>query len=123
MMPDFAPFSYYIKNTPVGFEHELLNIISQRTGLVFEKTIAKWTTIYTAFKNKELDLIASISHKKYRESFTTYTSAYYNIPIMVFVRDDFGEYHGINSLKGKKVGVLKDVFYIKEDRRYKLSLL
>ena len=114
MMPDFTPFSYYIKNTPVGFEHELLNILSQRTGLVFEKEYAKWTTIYTAFKNKEVDVITSISHKKYREPFTTFTSSYYDIPIMIFVRDDFGEYLGIKSLKGKKVGVLKDVFYIKE---------
>ncbi|WP_419774352.1 diguanylate cyclase [Halarcobacter sp.] len=114
MMPDFTPFSYYIKNTPVGFEHELLNILSQRTGLVFEKEYAKWTTIYTAFKNKEVDVITSISHKKYREPFTTFTSSYYDIPIMIFVRDDFGEYLGIKSLEGKKVGVLKDVFYIKE---------
>lgn len=114
MMPDFAPFSYYTKNTPVGFEHELLNIISQRTGLVFEKTIAKWTTIYTAFKNKELDVITSISYKKFREPFTTFTSSYYDIPITIFVRDDFGEYVDIKSLIGKKVGVLKDVFYIDE---------
>jgi polar amino acid transport system substrate-binding protein len=33
---------------------------------------------------------------------------------MIFVRDTFGEYHGIKSLEGKKVGVLKDVFYINE---------
>ncbi|WP_320035749.1 diguanylate cyclase [Halarcobacter sp.] len=114
MMPDFAPFSYYTKNTPVGFEHELLNMISQRTGLVFEKTIAKWTTIYTAFKNKELDVITSISYKKFREPFTTFTSSYYDIPITIFVRDDFGDYVDIKSLIGKKVGVLKDVFYIEE---------
>ncbi|AXH13566.1 diguanylate cyclase [Halarcobacter bivalviorum] len=114
IMPDFTPFSYYIKNTPVGFEHELLNILSQRTGLMFEKKIDKWTTIYTAFKNKEVDVITSISYKKFREPFTTFTSSYYDIPIMIFVRDDFGEYKGIKSLEGKKVGVLKDVFYIKE---------
>ena len=114
LMPDFTPFSYYIKTTPVGFEHDLLKIISRRTGLTFEQKIAKWTDIYTAFKNKEVDMISSISYKKYREPFTTYTSAYYEIPIMIFVRDDFGEYYGLKSLYGKKVGVLKDVFYVKE---------
>lgn len=114
IMPDFTPFSYYIKNTPVGFEHDLLKIITERTGLRFEQKIAKWTDIYTAFKNKEIDMITSISYKKYREPFTTYTSAYYDIPIMIFVRDDFGEYYGLKSLNGKKVGVLKDVFYINE---------
>lgn len=114
MMPDFTPFTYYVNNTPVGFEHDLLNIISQRTGLRFEKKIDKWTNIYTSFKNKEVDMITSISYKKYREPFTIFTSSYYDIPIMIFVRDSFGEYSGIKSLNGKKVGVLKDVFYVKE---------
>jgi polar amino acid transport system substrate-binding protein len=114
MMPDFTPFTYYINNKPIGFEHDLLNIISQRTGLKFEKHIDKWTTIYNSFKNKEVDMITSISYKKYREPFTLFTSAYYNIPIMIFVKDTFGKYNGLKSLAGKKVGVLKDVFYIKE---------
>jgi polar amino acid transport system substrate-binding protein len=114
MMPDFTPFSYYIENTPVGFEHDLLKIITQRTGLQFEETIDKWTNIYTAFQHKEVDMITSISYKKYREPFTRFTSAYYEIPIMIFVKDDFGEYKGLKSLTNKKVGVLKDVFYIKE---------
>lgn len=114
MMPDFTPFAYYIKNTPVGFEHDLLKIISQRTGLIFEKKINNWTKNYNAFKNKEVDMITSISYKKFREPFTTFTSPYYDIPIMIFVRDDFGKYNGLKSLKDKKVGVLKDVFYIKD---------
>ena len=114
IMPDFTPFSYYIETTPVGFEHDLLKLISDKTGLRFEKHINKWTTIYNAFKNKEVDIITSISYKKFRESFTTFTSSYYDIPIMIFVRDDFGEYNGIQSLTNKKVGVLKDVFYINE---------
>ena len=35
MMPDFTPFTYYIENTPVGFEHDLLKMISEKTGLYF----------------------------------------------------------------------------------------
>ena len=114
MMPDFTPFTYYIEDTPVGFEHDLLKIISKNTGLKFEKKIANWTTIYSSFKNKDIDMITSISYKKFREPFTTFTSSYYDIPIMIFVRDTFGEYNGIKSLEGKRVGVLKDVFYVKE---------
>ncbi len=114
MMPDFTPFSYYIDDKAVGFEHDLLKIISQRTGLTFKKTIDKWSTNYDALRTKKIDMITSISHKKYREPFTTFTSAYYDIPIMIFVRDDFGKYNGLKSLKGKKVGVIRDIFYIKE---------
>ncbi|MEH6443511.1 MAG: transporter substrate-binding domain-containing protein [Oceanospirillaceae bacterium] len=114
MMPDFTPFSYTIDKQAIGFEHDLLAIIAQRTGFKFEKRMGKWTDIYNAFKNKDVDIISSISYKEFREPFTQFTSAYYNIPIMIFVKDNFGEYHGLKSLKGKKVGVLKDVFYIEE---------
>jgi polar amino acid transport system substrate-binding protein len=114
MMPDFTPFSYSFEDTTIGFEHDLLEIVSQRTNLKFEKKIAKWPVIYKSFKNKEVDMITSISHKDYREEFTIFTSSYYDIPIMIFVRDDFGKYNGLDSLKGKKVGVIKDVFYINE---------
>jgi len=113
MMPDFTPFTYIVDDKIVGFEHDLLKIISKRTGLEFEKTMAKWTKIYNAFKAKEIDMITSISYKKERVPFTNYTSSYYDIPIMIFVRDDFGKYTGLKSLEGKKVGVLKDVFYSK----------
>ncbi|WP_271272101.1 transporter substrate-binding domain-containing diguanylate cyclase [Aliamphritea hakodatensis] len=114
MMPDFTPFSYKSGAGLVGFEHDLLALISEKTGLRFETRTDKWTSIYNAFKNKEVDMISSISYKEYREPFTLFTSPYYNIPIMIFVKDDFGEYKGLQSLEGKKVGVLKDVFYIEE---------
>jgi len=117
MMPDFTPFSYILDDEPVGMEHDLLKIISQRTGLKFEKIVDKWSTNYNKFRTKKIDMITSISYKKYREPFTTYTNSYYDIPIMIFVRDDFGQFSGLESLKGKKVGVIKDIFYIQELRK------
>ena len=114
MMPDFWPFSYIIQDAIGGFEHDLLALLSQRTGLKFTKRLGNWNSNLTAFKAKKLDMIASISYKKERDAFTLFTKPYYEIPIMIFVRDDFGEYQGLESLAGKKVGVLKDIFYSKE---------
>ena len=114
MMPDFSPFSYIIQDAIGGFEHDLLALLSQRTGLTFTKQLGNWNSNLTAFKAKKMDMIASISYKKEREAFTLFTKPYYEIPIMIFVRDDFGEYQGLESLAGKKVGVLKDIFYSKE---------
>jgi len=114
MMPDFSPFSYIIQDAAGGFEHDLLALLSQRTGLKFTKQLGNWNSILTAFKTRKMDMIASISYKKEREAFTLFTKPYYEIPIMIFVRDDFGEYQGLKSLTGKKVGVLKDIFYNKE---------
>ena len=114
MMPDFSPFSYMIQGEVGGFEHDLLALLSQKTGLRFVKQLGNWNSNLRAFKAKNTDMIVSISYKKEREAFTLYTEPYYEIPIMIFVRDDFGEYQGLESLKGKRVGVLKDVFYSRE---------
>ena len=114
LMPDFSPFSYIIQDAAGGFEHDLLALLSQRTGLTFTKQLGNWNSILTAFKTKKADMITSISYKKEREAFTLFTTPYYEIPIMIFVRDDFGEYQGLESLAGKRVGVLKDIFYRKD---------
>jgi polar amino acid transport system substrate-binding protein len=114
LMPDFTPFSYIDKDRIMGFEHDLLELISQKTGLQFKKEFGVWHKNFLSFQTNKVDIISSISHKPEREPFTKYTTPYYKIPIMIFVRDDFGKYEGLQSLSGKKIGVLKDVFYEKE---------
>lgn len=114
LMPDFSPFSFIEDVSIVGFEHDLLALLEQKTGLKFQKQYGIWNENLKNFKSKKVDMITSISYKKERESFVDFTKPYYEIPIMIFVRDDFGKYEGLQSLKGKKVGILKDVFYTKE---------
>ncbi len=114
LMPDFSPFSYIENDRVVGFENDLLQLISNKTGIEFEKHYGVWNKNLKSFKEKEVDIITSISYKKERESFVKFTNPYYQIPIMIFVRDNFGKYEGIKSLEGKKVGILKDVFYANE---------
>ena len=112
MMSDFSVFSYIKDTKSIGFEHDLLNIISSKSGLKFEKKLNNWPLIYNEFKDKKLDMLASNSFTKYRNKFTLYTTPYYNISVMVFTRDDFGSYSGIESLKGKKLGLINNIFYV-----------
>lgn len=114
MMQDYTPFTFLLDGKPVGFEHDLLKIISDKTGLIFEKNIGSWSMSFNSFKEKKVDMISSISYTKNRDAFTLFTTSYYDIPIMLFLRDDFGKYDGLKSLKGKKVGINKDIFYQKE---------
>lgn len=118
LMPDFSPFSFIKDDRVIGFENDLLEMISQKTGIEFDKKFSIWNRNLKAFKEKKVDMITSISYKKDREAFTTFTTPYYKIPIMIFVRDDFGKYEGMQSLEGKKVGILKDIFYTKELKKY-----
>jgi len=117
MMNDFPVFSYLQNSKAIGFEHDLLKLISSKTGLKFEKKINYWPFIYSEFKHKRIDMIASISLTSYRQDFTLYTTSYYDTPVILFTRDDFGLYNGIKNLKGKKLGVLRNMFYVAKLKR------
>ena len=58
-------------------------------------------------------MISSISHQPDRTAFTLYTEPYYVLPILVFVRDDFGAYRGLEDLDGHRVGIVREIFYEK----------
>lgn len=114
VMSDFMPFSYTEKGEFKGYVSDLCRLLSLKTGLQFDEKVDTWPHNIEHFKQKKIDMIADISFKEERKAFTLFTKPYYEIPTVVFVREDFGPYQGITSLKGKKVGIVKDVFYSKE---------
>jgi signal transduction histidine kinase/CheY-like chemotaxis protein len=116
LISDYAPFSYEENGEVKGFVKELLVLISEKTGLEFVQKVDHWGNNLNKFKKKEVDIIADISHKKERESFTLFTTPYYQIPVVIFTREDFKNFQGLKSLKGKKVGIQQGIFYEKELR-------
>ncbi|MDD3343421.1 MAG: transporter substrate-binding domain-containing protein [Sulfurospirillaceae bacterium] len=114
VMSDFSPFSYTENGHFKGYVNDLCQLITRKTGIIFDTKIDTWPNNIEQFKQKKIDMIADISYKEERKAFTLFTQPYYEIPTVVFVRDDFGAYNGLESLKRKKVGIVKDVFYAKE---------
>lgn len=114
MMVEHPPFTVLGDGSGNGFEHDLLHLISTKTGLTFEKTFGAWGDSFRRFRDGEVDVISSISYREDRTPFTLYTEPYYELPIFVFVRDDFGGYDGLEDLEGKRVGVIEDIFYVKD---------
>jgi len=114
VMSDFIPFSYAENGEFKGYVSDLCQLLTLKTGIAFDAKIDTWPNNIEGFKQKKIDMIADISYKEERKAFTLFTEPYYEIPTVVFVRDDFGSYRGIESLNGKKVGIVKDVFYSRE---------
>ncbi|MFN2381978.1 MAG: diguanylate cyclase [Guyparkeria sp.] len=111
MMIEHPPFTVVGDGTGAGFEHDLLQLIADKTGLEFEKRLAPWRDSFRRFREGEVDMISSISYHEDRTAFTLYTEPYYALPIFIFVREDFGDYSTIVDLAGRKVGVIHDIFY------------
>lgn len=114
VMYDFVPFSYVEDGTFKGFVADLLKLIEKKTGATLNPRIGEWSDNLDRLNRKRIDAIADISFKPERTSFALYTTPYFEIPIVVFTDKAFGRYQGLADLSGKKVGVLKDIFYLAE---------
>ena len=114
MMIGHPPFTIVGDGSGDGFEHDVLHLIAAKTGLRFEKTFGTWGESFRRFREGEVEVISSISYDEERTAFTLFTEPYYELPIFVFVRDDFGDYSGLADLDGHRVGVIDDIFYLND---------
>lgn len=111
LMPDYEPFSFASKGEVKGFSVALLDRIADSTGIRFEPVINNWATLLDAFREGKIDVIGNVSYTEKRKAYTLFSRDYYRIPNVVFVRNDFGAYAGLTSLRGKRVGVTRNIFY------------
>mgnify|MGYP001176962340 CR=1 FL=1 len=111
-MDSYIPFSFNRNGKKIGFTQDLINIISQKSGLKFEIVGGSWTSLYDMFLNSKIDMISEFSYKKNRLPFTIFSSQYYEIPIGIFTRNDFESYNGIETLKNKRVGTVKNSYTV-----------
>ncbi|MAD41413.1 MAG: hypothetical protein CL623_03375 [Arcobacter sp.] len=112
MLIDYYPFSFKENGKISGFSYDYINLLISKSGLKINIEMDNWTNNLNKFKNKEIDLIDVISYKKDRDSFTNFSKPYFEIPNVIFARKgEINNYTGFESLKGKKVGITKDIYY------------
>lgn len=118
VLNNFPPFSFEVRGKLMGFTIDYLDIVASKYGLNLKYQPGTWEENLRRFKNNEVDVITAISHTKERESFTRYTTPYYLIPTVVYIREDSFSYHGVDSLKGRRVGIETDVYYKQYLQKY-----
>jgi len=111
MLNNFKPFSFVEDDIHQGLSNDILEEISKISGLKFEKILGKWDTSLKRFKHNEVDMISGISHTQKREKFTFFTKPFFDIPTYIFGLKTDKSYLNIDNLKGKRVGITKDMFY------------
>ena len=114
ILPDFPPFSIYEDKKLSGYSYDILELISKKSGLNFQYEVDKWPVNIKKFKEKKVDIIDAISFRENRLEFTNYIKPYYEVPLVIFSRKELSSYNGLESLKGKKLGITKNIFYKKQ---------
>ncbi len=107
------PYSFYSHGKINGFSIDLLHILEQESGLKFEFMPGSWFDVYASFKKGNLDVIDQISFTDERSQWMLFTPAYRVKKNVLFMRtgDIPSPFLGIKSLEGKRVGIIKDIYY------------
>lgn len=121
MLVDYYPFSFKENGKINGYSYDYINLIMKKSGLKIKIEMDTWSNNLNKFQTNKIDLIDAISYKKSRESYTNFSKTYFKIPNVIFSRkNDFNNYSGFESLKGKKIGITKDIYYYNEIKNLQL---
>lgn len=111
MQNNFPPFSFLVRGKVAGFTIDYLHLLSENTKITFTFVPGTWEENLTRFTNGEVDAITEISHTPEREAFTRFTTPYYLIPTVVYIRENSFSYNGVETLKERDVGMETGIYY------------
>lgn len=108
------PYSFHSHGKINGLSIDLLRILEQKSGLRFDYVLGPWFNVYSSFEKGELDVIDQISFTKERSQWMLFTPAYRVKKLVLFMRAGQvpSPFSGIQSLAGKKVGVIRNIYYL-----------
>jgi len=88
--PDWPPFSSVNAQGELeGFDVDLLNYLSQETGIKFKLVTAKdWQTIFQQAQNGQIDMLASTAFSERRARDFRFTLPYYYSPVVIVAHRD-----------------------------------
>ncbi|TYK64747.1 HD domain-containing phosphohydrolase [Colwellia echini] len=106
---DWAPIDFSISGKPMGYSIDLLNIISQMTGLTFSyQNGYTWTEFLQGFDKGDIDILQPIfdsSANRYRGLLST---AFVDLPFAIVTLDNVDVISDLKGLNGKSLGVLQN---------------
>jgi PAS domain S-box-containing protein len=108
---DSAPYLYSKDGKPVGIAVDMINAVSERTGIKFHFVMPSppfSTDLKRLIQHAGPDLIATLMPTPEREKNILFTKSYISSPRFIFTRNDAEFVSSIESLSGKTVAVIKD---------------
>lgn len=111
---DWPPYDFVDEQGKhTGFSADLLQLISQYTGLVFQARIDNWDTLLAKAKAREIDLLPAIFYSEERAGYLDFTKPYQQILAYFFIHESVHA-HGMEDLNGKTIAIPKGFAQIGE---------
>lgn len=110
-MDDYAPFSFTDGGRVMGMSVDLMNRLSDLTGLQVIPVRGQWPTLMSMLRNGDIDVITNISYQPERDSLARFTQPYHVIPNVVFTSDPTLKFNQLSDLQGLTVGLGSGIYY------------
>lgn len=110
-MRDYAPFSFQDAGTLQGLTIDMMNRISDLTGLNVVPVAGQWSELYPMFLAGEIDVMANMSKTAERLKSTRFTRPYHIIPNVAFTLDENLTFNTPADLEGLKVAIGAGIYY------------
>jgi len=116
LMRDYAPYSFESGTRIHGLSIDVLNRISDLTGLQVIPVEGQWIELLPLFRDGEIDLLANMSFRPERQTFTRFTQPYHTIPNVAFTHDPSLRLETLDDLRGQRVALGSGIYYEKPVR-------
>ncbi len=110
----FPPYSFINEQGNLeGIAVDILSVLEKKTGIEFEIFEEKtWKNLYHAAQNKEVDLVATMVHKRERETWFNFTHPYLLKSLVIITQEENRTINHRNDLPGKNVALVKGYQYV-----------
>lgn len=103
---DWAPINFSASGKPYGYSIDILNYISQMTGIkIHYVNGASWRVMAETFFNRELDVLQPLFDEPTRRVLGRLTNPFLNVTYGIVTAKSSGSIDSLNGLKGKKVAI------------------
>mgnify|MGYP001828138378 FL=1 len=107
--PDWPPFDFVDQHGyHQGVAADFLRLVSKRLNISIERVPdISWTEVLERAKSRQLDVVSIAAQTPDRSEYLSYTNPVISSSSVIVVNDQQSGISGVDSLVGKKVGVVK----------------
>ncbi|MBF0224002.1 MAG: response regulator [Desulfobacterales bacterium] len=107
--PKYTPVSFVENSHPNGMVSDYLEILKQKTGLVFELVDVPFKEGLNMARKNEIDFFPCLAYTPERSEFLSFTEPYISFPLVIVTRKDENDIVRIEDLAGRKVALDPDL--------------
>jgi len=111
--PDWTPFNFVNeKGEYSGIANDYLQLISEKTGLSFDVSIAPWAVNLQNAKEGKIDLLPAAYYTEERSHYLNFSAPYFEVLDFFFIREDVAA-KTLEDLNGLRVAIPEGYAHLK----------